>query len=173
VRPLPACTLGAHGLAWRYAEELDLKFIVYSWKASFESHFISGDGTSPLDQRHAKVIEEQRRLLPDVKARRLLLRVYHGDMSLLVAHLVVKAFSDPEAPKPVVVYDPENPEFIMAWGLADDLGEVAFIYVKQAFRRQGLGTALLEALAGPEAILPRSLFMTPAGLKLVQAQARG
>lgn len=170
--PLPECPLAPLGLAWRWCQDTDLRIVAFSWSSSFEPHFISGTGTSPLDGRHGQTVAQQRRrLADDPRAERLLKRLYRSDMAQAMAALV-GSWSDPEAPRALVVYDVDNPELVIAWGIADDQGVIGYVYVKQNYRRQGVGSALLQALAPAGEHVPKTTFMTPAGLALVQAQPR-
>lgn len=143
--------LEAARMGTRQATVEDLAFICSSWLASYEKPFVTA--TVPDPSWLPKSIGMIR------KSPRLLKALYLKEERLAIAHAV-------ELRIPTVIYDIDNPSFIVGW-FCGTPGHVDYIYVKQAFRRQGIGEFILKTL-GPVSTVSH---LTSAGLELARSCA--
>lgn len=115
------------GIAWRYAKPIDLKFIMSCWFHHGMKPFVRGPGC-PFPGLHATVEEARRK--ENIK---LLQLIYHREMKRLIGRSILRSL-------PLVAFDQEDEVYIIGFANAD------YAYVREHFRRQGIGRALREAV---------------------------
>lgn len=113
----------------RLAKSHDLKFVEASWRTSSEMPFL--EGKRLLWPHLADSIAKCRKF----NNMRMLKQIYNSEIMADIG----KAIQLPV----LVVYDLDNPTYIVAWGCA------SFTYVKQPYRKAGIGTFLRGCFAQP------------------------
>lgn len=119
---------------WRWAEPRDVLRIVSDWFHHGRADFLEGR-TNPWPHL-AKVVDDARlnAKYGDDSARRRLVCIYDRQRHLEIRRAL-------EAVKPLVVYDLDSPDMIVAWAHPN------FRYTRLAFRRMGISTELRKALS--------------------------
>lgn len=137
------------GLSIRDALPADLGFVCSSWLASYEKPFVTQETPDPH--------WVPKSILSIRKAPKVLKALYTKEERIVIHDIL-------ELRPAKVVFDIENPDFIVAWFVGTK-GHLDYIYVKQDFRRSGLAKVLIENFEPIQTVG----HLTKAGLELMRS----